>query len=173
MEISYANGRIITEGYLYEEVPFDVSGYNLSVCFDGKWGISKYLSAKTGKNYTSRSMITLYKNGERVGAYTKKKVCMVGRTQEVAIVGEDFEMEMKQFITKEDDAIFVEMNFSAKEATEFTLLYGIGFVVGVPSIACESECRYVAGNGTFEMPISVCGQKCVRFVVSYEGGQPY
>ena len=173
MEISYANGRIITKGYLYEDVPFDVSGYNLSVCFDGKWGISKYLSAKTGKNYTSRSMITLYKNGERVDAYTKKKVCMVGRTQEVTIVGEDFEMEIKQFITKEDDAIFVEMNFSAKEATEFTLLYGIGFAVGVPSIACESECRYVVGNGTFEMPISVCGQKCVRFVVSYEGGQPY
>ena len=38
MKISFLNGRIIAEGYLHEDVPFDVAGNNLSVCFDGKWG---------------------------------------------------------------------------------------------------------------------------------------
>lgn len=173
MKITFSNARIVADGYLHEDVPFDVSGNHISACFDGKWGVSKYLSAKTGKNYTSRSMITLYKNGERVGAYTPKRVSMAGRTQETTVFGEDFDVECKQFITKEDEAIFVEMHFSVHAPTVFTLQYGIGCVVGVPSIACESACTYVGGNCAFEIPISVCGQGRVRFVVSYEGGQAY
>ena len=173
MKISFLNGRIIAEGYLHEDVPFDVAGNNLSVCFDGKWGVSKYLSVNTGKNYASRSVVTLYKNGERVSAYTKKKVTMVGRTQEIVVFGKGFEMEMKQFIAKEDNAIFVEMNFSVEESTDFTLLYGIGCAVGIPSVACECDYKYIGENAFFEMPINVCGRRCVRFVVSYEDGQAY
>ena len=173
MQFSFKNGRIITDGYLYEDVPYDVSGDNLSVCFDGKLGVSKYLSVKTGKNYTSRSVIALYKNGEKVGAYTKKSVCMAGRTQTVTLFGDGFEMEMKQFITKEDNAIFVEMNFSANEPTDFTFLYGIGCVVGVANISCECAYKYVGENAFFEMPISVCGQRRIRFVASYDGEQSY
>ena len=173
MKISLLNGRIIADGYLHEDVPFDVAGNNLSVCFDGKWGVSKYLSVDTGKNYSSRSVVTLYRNGERVGAYTKKKVSMAGRTQEIVVFGKGFEMEMKQFISKEDNAIFVEMNFSVEEPTEFTLLYGIGCAVAVPRVSCECDYKYIAENAFFEMPIKVCGRRCVRFVVSYEGGQAY
>ena len=173
MKISLLNGRIIAEGYLHEDVPFDVAGNNLSVCFDGKWGVSKYLSVNTGKNYASRSVVTLYKNGERVSAYTKKKVSMAGRTQEIVVFGKGFEMEMKQFISKEDNAIFVEMNFSVEESTDFTLLYGIGCAVGIPSVACECDYRYIGENAFFEMPINVLGRRCVHFVVSYEGGQAY
>ena len=76
MQYSFLNGRIITDGYLYEDVPYDVSANNLSVCFDGKGGMSKYLSVKTGRNYSPRSVLSVYKNGERVGAYTKKKTKM-------------------------------------------------------------------------------------------------
>ena len=158
---------------MHEDVPFDVAGNNLSVCFDGKWGVSKYLSVNTGKNYASRSVVTLYKNGERVSAYTKKKVSMAGRTQEIVVFGKGFEMEMKQFISKEDNAIFVEMNFSVEESTDFTLLYGIGCAVGIPSVACECDYRYIGENAFFEMPINVLGRRCVHFVVSYEGGQAY
>ena len=64
MKNTFLNGRIIVDGYLYEDVLFDVAGNNLSVCFDGKGGVSKYLSVLTGKNYTSRSVLTLYKNRE-------------------------------------------------------------------------------------------------------------
>ena len=173
MKISFFNGRIIADGYLHEDIPFDVAGNNLSVCFDGKWGISKYLSVATGKNYTSRSVVTLYKNGERVGAYTKKKVSMVGRTQEIIIFGKGFEMEMKQFIAKEDNAIFIEMNFSAEAPANFNFLYGIGCAVGIPRVSCECDCKFIAENAFFEMPINVCNQRRVRFVVSYEGDQSY
>ena len=173
MKISFFNGRIIADGYLHEDIPFDVAGNNLSVCFDGKWGISKYLSVATGKNYTSRSVVTLYKNGERVGAYTKKKVSMVGRTQEIIIFGKGFEMEMKQFIAKEDNAIFIEMNFSAEAPTNFNFLYGIGCAVGIPRVSCECDCKFIAENAFFEMPINVCKQRRVRFVMSYEGDQSY
>ena len=173
MKNTFLNGRIIVDGYLYEDVLFDVAGNNLSVCFDGKGGVSKYLSVLTGKNYTSRSVLTLYKNRERVGAYTKKNVRMAGRTQEITVFGEGFEMEIKQFITKEDRAIFIEMNFSVDEPTEFTLLYGIGSAVGIPTISCECAYKYIAENAFFEIPINVCQQRRVRFVVSYEGEQSY
>ena len=173
MKTSFSNGRIIVDGYLHEDALFDVAGNNLSVCFDGKCGVSKYLSVKTGKNYTSRSVIALYKNGERVSAYTKKSVCMAGRTQEITLFGEDFEMQMKQFITQEDQAIFIEMNFSTKEPTEFTLLYGMGSAVCVPRLSCECAYKYVGENAFFEIPINVCGQRRIRFVVSYEEHQEY
>ena len=173
MNTSFSNGQIIVDGYLHEEVPFDVAGNHVSVCFDGKGGVSKYLSVKTGKNYTSRSVIALYKNGERVGAYTKKSVRMAGRTQGITIFGDGFEMAMEQFITKDDEAIFVEMNVSVSQPTAFTLLYGIGSAVCVPSISCECAYKYVGENAFFEIPISVCGQQRIRFVVSYEGTPSY
>ena len=173
MQISFLNGRIITDGYLYEDVPYDVSANNLSVCFDGKWGLSKYLSVKTGKEYSPRSVVTLYKNGERVGAYTKKKVSMAGRTQEITVYGDGFAVEMKQFITKEEDAVFVEMLFSADTPTEFTLLYGIGYSWEIPPFACDGEYKYIDENCFFEIPVKVCGQKRLRFVLSYEGSKEY
>ena len=40
MKVSFQNGRIVTDGYLHEDVPYDVSANNLSVCFDGKGGIT-------------------------------------------------------------------------------------------------------------------------------------
>ena len=73
MKVSFSNGRIVTDGYFHEDVPYDVSANNLSVCFDGKGGLTKYLSVRSGKNYSTRSMFSLYKNGGRVGAYTKKQ----------------------------------------------------------------------------------------------------
>ena len=111
MIVNFSNGRIVTDGYLHEDVPYDVSANNLSVCFDGKGSISKYLSVRSGKDYSVRSMTSFYKDGERVGAYTEKRVSMVGRGQKIDIFGDGYRIEMKQFITKEDDAVFVEINF--------------------------------------------------------------
>ena len=81
MKVSFLNGRIVTDGYFYEDVPYDVSANNLSVCFDGKGGLSKYLSVRSGKNYSARSMLSLYKDGEQIGAYTAKQTKMAGRMQ--------------------------------------------------------------------------------------------
>ena len=109
MIVNFCNGKILTDGYLHEDVPYDVSANHLSVCFDGKGGVSKYLSVRSGKDYSIRSMTSFYKNGERVGAYTQKQTKMVGRGQEIAILGDGFRIEMKQLITKGDDAVFVEI----------------------------------------------------------------
>ena len=173
MQFSFLNGRIITDGYLYEDVPYDVSANNLSVCFDGKGGMSKYLSVKTGRNYSPRSVLSVYKNGERVGAYTKKQTKMAGRTQEITIFGDGFQMEMKQFITKSDDAIFVEMLFTSQEQVDLTILYGKGLVDEIPAFSCDGEWKDIRDNFFYQLQVSVCGQKRVRLVLSYEGGQAY
>lgn len=176
MKVSFENGRIVTDGYLHEEVPFDVSANRLSVCFDGKGGISKYLSVRDGKNYSWRSMFVLYKNGERVGAYTKKRVRMAGRIQEIILYGDGYRVELKQFITKADSAVFVEASFFADTPTTFTMLWGIGDNHEnwlVPAFACNAPYKLEKENMFFELEVDVCGEKRIPFVTSYEEGQAY
>lgn len=171
MQFSFENGRIITDGYLYEDVPYDVSANNLSVCFDGKGGLTKYLSVKTGKNYLMRSMISLYRNGERVGAYTKKQTKMAGRTQEITLLGDGFSVIMKQFITKSDDAVFVEILFCVEKQTDLVLLYGTGYAI--PNFSCDSDWEFVESNRFYQIPLRICGQQRLRIVFSYESGKEY
>ena len=137
MKVSYSNGRIVTDGYLYEDVPYDVSADNLSVCFDGKGGITKYLSVNNEKNYSTRSMFSVYKDGERIGAYTKKQTKMAGRMQTISLLGDGYQLEMKQFVAKADNAVFVEMSFFADKSTEFTMLYGAGNFDAMPAFSCD------------------------------------
>ena len=66
MTVNFSNAQIVADGYLHEDVPYDVSANNLSVCFDGKGGISKYLSVRSGIDYSVRSMTSFYKDGERI-----------------------------------------------------------------------------------------------------------
>ena len=171
MQFSFLNGRIVTDGCLWEDVPYDVSANNLSVCFDGKGGLTKYLSVKTGKNYATRSVINLYINGERVGAYTKKQTKMAGRTQEITISGEGFSVVMKQFITKSEDAVFVEMLFCVEKQTDLTFLYGVGHAV--PNFSCDSDWEFVEDNRFYQIPLNICGQQRLRIVFSYEGEKEY
>ncbi|MBR1974341.1 MAG: hypothetical protein IKA20_00655 [Clostridia bacterium] len=173
MKVSFLNGQIVADGYLHEDVPYDVSANNLSVCFDGKGGISKYLSVRSGRDYSVRSMTSLYKDGERVGAYTEKRVSMVGRGQKIEILGDDYRIEMKQFITKEDDAVFVEINFFAERKTEFTLVYGTGYSWKTPALACDGENTFVEENNHFLIPVSAKGEKRIRFVFAYEEDKDY
>ena len=173
MKISFSNGRIVTDGYLYEDIPYDVSANNLSICFDGKGGISKYLSVRSGKEYSARSMISLYKDGERVGAYTAKRTKMAGRVQEITIFGDSYRVVMKQFITKDDDAVFVETSFFTEKEREFTLLYGTGDSWVIPTFACNVPNEFVEENMYFQIPLKVLGEKRIFFVLSYEESQVY
>ena len=173
MKVSFSNGRIIADGYLHEDVPYDVSANNLSVCFDGKGGLSKYLSVRTGKNYSERSMFSLYKDGERVGAYTEKTTKMAGRIQDICIHGDGYEVTMKQFIVKDDDAVFVEMEFVAEQNAEFTVVYGVGNSWVIPSFSCSVPYRFIEDNMRFEFDVQVCGKKRIGFVVAYEENQSY
>ena len=173
MKVSFLNGRIVTDGYFYEDVPYDVSANNLSVCFDGKGGLSKYLSVRSGKNYSQRSMFSLYKNGEHVGAYTKKQTRMAGRIQEICLLGDGYRVEMKQFITKEDDAVFVDMTFVTDENTDFTVVYGIGDSWVIPAFSYAFPYKLDQENMRFELNVNVCGEKHIQFVVAYEENQAY
>ena len=175
MKISYSNGRIVTDGYLYEDVSYDVSANNLSVCFDGKMGITKYLSVRSGKDYSKRSMSVLYKDGERIGAYTAKQTRMAGRMQEIILSGDDYRVEIKQFIAKDDDAVFVEMAFFTKQSAKFSTFYGIGGGDDwqMPSFSCDHPYKTVKENMCFEMDVEVCGEKRIRFVLAYEKEQEY
>ncbi len=175
MRVSFLNGRIVADGFFHEETPYDVSANNLSVCFNGKGGLSKYLSVRNGKNYSSQPAFTVYADGEQVGAYTQKRVTMAGRMQEIALLGEGFRMEMKQFITVGDDAVFVELTFLSEKPKEFSLLYGIdgGAEWKVPSFACDHPYTAVGENMCFHLNCKVQGEKRIRFVLSYEESQSY
>ena len=173
MKVSFLNGRIVTDGYFHEDVPYDVSANNLSVCFDGKGGLTKYLSVRTGQNYSAHSLFSVYKNGERVGAYTKKQTRMAGRIQEITLFGADYRIELKQFITKNDDAVFVEMNIHAEEKSDFTLLYGVGYGTGIQKMSSDTPYEFVEENCYFEFHVNDCTQKRIRCVYSYEETQAY
>ena len=169
MNTSFKNGRIVTDGYFHEDVPYDVSANNLSVCFDGRGGISKYLSVSTGKNYVPRSTFCLYKDGKQLGAYTEKCTRMAGRIQEIVLTGEDFRVEMKQFITQGDDAVFVDVAFFTEKNAKFTLLYGPGW--DKPAFSCSHPCPYVDDNMFFELHVDVCGEEHVQYVYSFKEEQ--
>ena len=169
MQISFKNGQIITDGYLHEDVPYDVSANQLSVCFDGKGGLSKYLSVRTGIEYSARSMTSFYKDGRRIGAYTNKRTSMAGRKQEICLSDDGFRIEMKQFITKDGNAVFVDMRFYSDTKTEFTLLYGTGASWVVPAFACDGDWQWMDENYFFKVHVPVDGEKRLRFVVQYEG----
>ncbi|MBR2646852.1 MAG: hypothetical protein IKD47_04795 [Clostridia bacterium] len=173
MKVSFLNGRIVTDGYFYEDVPYDVSANNLSVCFDGKGGLSKYLSVRSGKNYSARSMLSLYKNGEQIGAYTAKQTKMAGRMQELCLSGDGYRVELQQFITKDDDAVFVEITFFAEKATKFTLLYGAGDSFEMPSFSCNAPYKRAEENLYFQLDVQVNGEMRIPFVFAYEGNQAY
>ena len=175
MKVSYCNGRIVTDGYLYEDVPYNVSANNLSVCFDGKMGLTQYLSVRSGKDYSKRSMSVLYKDGERIGAYTAKRTRMAGRIQEIILSGNDYRVEIKQFITKDDDAVFVEMAFFTEQSANFTMLYGIegGEEWRMPVFSCNHPYEVVEENRHFEIDVKVCGEKRIQFVLAYEEEQAY
>ena len=169
MKVSFKNGQIITDGYLYEDVPYDVSANNLSVCFDGKGGISKYLSVSTGQNYVTRTMFCLYKDGVFLGAYTTKQTRMAGRIQEITFTADGCRIEMKQFITKDDAAVFVEMAFFCDEKARFTLLYGPAW--DAPSFSANHPYVYVEENTSFKFEVDVCGEARLRYVYSFEKEQ--
>ena len=171
MKVSFQNGQIVTDGYLHEDVPYDVSANNLSVCFDGKGSLSKYLSVSTGNSYVTRSTFCLYKDGVQLGAYTAKQTRMVGRIQEIILMGEGYRVEMKQFITKNDDAVFVEMTFFTDKKSHFTVFYGPGWEV--PALSCSRPCPYVEGNMFFEFHVDVCGEERVQYVYSFKQDQAY
>ena len=171
MKVSYSNGRIVTDGYLYEDVPYDVSADNLSVCFDGKGGITQYLSVNNEKNYSTRSMFSVYKDGERIGAYTKKQTKMAGRMQTISLFGDGYQLKMKQFVAKSDNAVFVEMSFFADKSTEFTMLYGAGNFDAMPAFSCDVPYVKIEENMFFQLDVQVCGEKRIRFVFAYEEGQ--
>ena len=171
MDISFLDGRIVTDGYLHEDVPYDVSANNLSVCFDGKGGISKYLSVGAQKNYVVRSMFSIYVNGERVGAYSKKQTKMAGRIQEIILTGDGYRVELKQFITKDDDAVFVDFAFYTEKETHFNVFFGPGWEL--PALSCTEPCPYSEGNMTFEFQVDVLGEKRVQYVFSYREDQAY
>ena len=173
MKVSYSHGRIVTDGYLYEDVPYDVSADNFSVCFDGKGGITKYLSVNNQKNYSTRSMFSVYKDGERIGAYTKKQTKMAGRMQTISLFGDGYQLEMKQFVAKADNAVFVEISFFADKSTEFTMLYGAGNFDAMPAFSCDIPYVKIEDNMFFQLNVSVCGEKRIRFVFTYEEGQEY
>ncbi len=173
MKVSFSNGRIVTDGYFHEDIPYDVSANNLSICFDGKGGLSKYLSVRTGQDYSARSIFSVYKNGERVGAYTKKQTRMAGRIQEIILFGEDYKIEVKQFITKGDDAVFVEMHLLADQKSDFTVLYGVGYGTGIQKMSSDTPYEFVKDNLYFKFNTSDCTEKRVRLVFSYEETQAY
>ncbi|MBQ4099033.1 MAG: hypothetical protein IJC87_02775 [Clostridia bacterium] len=172
MNVSFFNGKIVIDGYLYEEVPYDVSANNLSVCFDGKGGLTKYLSVCNGKNHLIRSFLSLYKDGERIGAYTLKHVEVCGRIQEIRLTGDGYRVDITQFISKNDDAVFIKFDFYSKKQSEFTLEYSV-FSEKPPTFSSEKPYEEIPENSSVEYKVKVLGKESFPFVISFEQSQNY
>ena len=173
MEVSYKYGKIIIDGYFYEEIPYDVATDRLGVRFNGQGGLSKYLVIADGKEYSPRSFFSLYKDGEAVGAYTVKHTECVGRVQEITLSGDDFRIYIKQFVVKDKDAIFNEITISSPEKSEFVLHYGMSTLFYSSALCCSEECSYVDENAYFEITQTVSGEKSIRVVYSYNQSIDY
>ena len=174
MEVLFEKGKIITNGYFYEDVPYDVAANALSVCFDGKGGISRYYSPFAQKNYIEKSnCVSIYKDGERIGAYTDKTVCMIGRTQEVHLKKKDCDIVINQFINKDDNAVFAEITFSVEKPSGFTVVYGVSEKWFIPVLVSDGNCVYDEENMSFIFSVDVSGKKTIRFVTSYDKDKAY
>lgn len=173
MKISFLNGWIVADGFLYEDVPYDVSANNLSVCFDGKGGLSKYLSVRSGKNYLHKSRLSLFKDGERIGAYTKKQTKMAGRIQENVLFGEGYRIEITQFITRCDDAVFMEFAFFTNKESNFEFALDTGDLFEKSCVSANVDFNNVGENFNRIFSVKVSDKKRVQLVVSYEENQEY
>ncbi len=127
MKHYYCDGKICLTGQNWETAFYDVSNEKISVRFDGRGGLTKYLVGNQNKNYVhSFTALHLSVDGKRVQPRVKKTVEMIGRIQTVSLQQDGCEIRIKQFLAQEINGVFYEVTCSAEKATEFEMVFDCG-----------------------------------------------
>ncbi len=168
MKKSFKNGKIIVRGKFYEDVIYDVFANDLRVTFDGKGGIINYTASNKPSSYIRRSFLNLYINGEKLDAYSNKKVEMVGRMQKIILQKDKKKIEVLQFIPPVGNAVFYEIKTNTKE-DEYDIVVDVGQAIIHFNYATNVENEYIAENSSVYMKT----KNGLRFVLSYETDSKY
>ena len=127
MNISFENGRIVTTGALYDDVPYDVSNNSISVQFNGKGGINSYLKINDKVFFDGLQVFKLFVNGKEIAFNTKKRVECIGRTQTVIYYSALAEIKIVSVLNEKVNAVITKIEVTPMESISFDL--GI-FMVG-------------------------------------------
>ncbi|MFC0475768.1 hypothetical protein ACFFHF_10990 [Robertmurraya beringensis] len=110
---------LITEGFWYEPLEYDVSNKKVIGQFDGNIGISKYSVAGEWVIVTEKSWFTAWSvNGKRLSSRRTKKVSTLGRLMNITFdSGEELdsvEVSVNQYCNDNDNAMYIQMRFENK-----------------------------------------------------------
>ncbi len=171
MKTDYNLGKIVVSGYLFEPVLYSVSTNALSVDFDGKGGISKLILCRDGKNYTDRTYLSIFIDGERVSDFSNKTVENIGRTQKVTISSNNSKIIIDAYAPLNESVILYEVNFENLDGKEINYCFDVGSYGFIPKFASSNEYEYEHENLTYYIKRKKQDSNIMRFIVGYGAEQ--
>ncbi|MDR2091203.1 MAG: hypothetical protein LBP62_06080 [Clostridiales bacterium] len=125
MEIEYKNSAICFAGRLYEEAAYDAGNLVLNAQFDGGGGIARYAVINKFEAFDFFHILFSL-NGRALDGSEKKTVEMIGGKAVIRISAAAADVEIRQFITRGDNAVFFRFKVSAKEDIDFRAAVNFG-----------------------------------------------
>lgn len=186
MKHYYQDGKICLTGQSWEKALYDVSNEKISVQFDGKGGLTKYLVGNQNKNYV-HSFTALHFNldGKRILTHADKIVEMIGRTQTLTIKQDGAEVKIKQFLSKAVNGVFYEITCRAENTVALEMVFDCGtgnkaeqeyidekqtnIVSGVKfACCCSLSGVWLQENHFFHVKALPARETVVRFLLSFD-----
>jgi glycogen debranching enzyme len=125
MNAYYKNSAVCVDGFLYEETRYDAGNTLLNAQFDGRGGVSRY--AVINKFEALDFLRVLFSLNGRAFDYSEQKtVEMIGGKMTVKIKKDEADLEIRQFISPFDNAVFFRIGIFAKEDLEFQAVVNFG-----------------------------------------------
>lgn len=122
MKRSFEDGAIVVESLMHQRTDYDVGNRVVNVQFDGRGSLSKY--AVIDKFDFFSAFYTVYTvNGQPMDYGEPKKVVMKGRKMVTTVTIPQGELEIVQFLSDRDNAVFQRVTVRAKEDVELRLTY--------------------------------------------------
>ncbi len=148
MKVNYADGKIICEGLYFEDVCFDVANNKIAVCFNGK-GAAKKFSVMGDKIYYDNvySWLKLSVDGQPLGANTRKKVELIGRTQTITIENEVLTVTIKQFLTPDAPCVYERVKIEPKRRIHLEMALAMPAEISENTLGADKNVCYKSTNG--------------------------
>ncbi|WP_062051169.1 amylo-alpha-1,6-glucosidase [Bacillus sp. JCM 19034] len=141
---------IVTEGYWYEPVEYDISNQKLLAQFNGNIGISKYSIAGEWAILKDDSWFSVWSvNGKRLSNKARKKVKTIGRMMEIEY--DSYEELDKVNVwayhyCSDENALYIQVNFQNKGDEPAQVFLRHGMFLNIESYISSS----IRNNGRFE-----------------------
>jgi len=122
MKHAYKDGKIVLAGQFYEKAPYEMANERIGVTVDGLGGLSAYRIADHANNYIeSFFALSVAVDGVPLDPYEQKTVELVGRTVTLRTFCGGKTLTVKQFLTKDDNGVFFEIETEKDAALTVTL----------------------------------------------------